>query len=123
MLRLRANPSRVRHAPGQMNRQEAEYAALLDADWKAGRIARFYFERVTLKLAADTRYTPDFMVVMPDGVIRLDEVKGFMEEDAYAKFKIAADLFPFTFRLARKRAKKDGGGWDLKDYPNNGATQ
>ena len=116
-MRLRANPRRVRHAPGQMNRLEQEYAAILDGEWKAGRISRFYFERVTLKLAPDTRYTPDFMVVLPDGVIRLDEVKGFLEDDAWAKFKIAADLFPFTFRLARKRTKKDGGGWVIRDYP------
>jgi len=116
-MRLRASPSRIRHTPGKMNRLEAEYAAMLDADWKAGRIVRFYFERVTLKLADDTRYTPDFMVVLPDGVIRLDEVKGFLEDDAWVKFKVAADLFPFTFRLAKKRPKKSGGGWVLKDYP------
>ena len=122
-MRLRANPRRVKHVPGKMNRQEAEYAAMLDVEWKAGRIARFYFERLTLKLADDTRYTPDFCVILPDGEIRIDEVKGFMEDDAWVKFKVAADLFPFAFRLARKRAKKDGGGWDIRDYPTNCPTQ
>jgi len=121
-MRLRASPSRIRHTPGQMNKTEAEYAAILDDDWKAGRIVRFYFERVTFKLADDTRYTPDFMVVLPDGVIRLDEVKGFMEDDAWVKFKVAADLFPFAFRLAKKKPKKLGGGWDIRDYPT-GADQ
>lgn len=114
----KANPRRG-HTPGQMNAQEREYAGILDIGVNAGELAGFYFERFTLKLADDTRYTPDFMVVLADGTVRFDEVKGFMEDDAWVKFKVAAEMFPFKFRLAKKRTKKDGGGWEIKDFPNS----
>lgn len=114
-FRAKAN-NRRRHTPGTMNAQEREYAAMLDASVKAGEIRGYYFERMTFKLADDTRYTPDFMVVLNDGELRFDEVKGFMEDDAWVKFKVAAEMFPFSFRLAKKRAKKDGGGWVTNDY-------
>lgn len=39
------------------------------------------------------------------------EVKGFWRDDARAKIKIAADLYPFRFIAVMKRRKKDGGGW------------
>ena len=115
MIRARAN-TRRRHSAGQMNKAEADYAAILDIERSQGRILGFYFERMTLKLADDTRYTPDFMVVLPDGEIRFDEVKGFMEDDAWVKFKVASEMFPFSFRLVKKKAKKDGGGWEIKDF-------
>lgn len=118
MIRGRANPRRI-HKTGLMNGMEREYAAILDAEVSAGFIAGFYFERVTLKLADDTRYTPDFMVILSSGEVRFDEVKGWMEDDAWVKFKVASEMFPFSFRLARKRTRKSGGGWEVKDYPRN----
>lgn len=103
---------RTRKQPGQMNRQEAEYRQRLIDD---PAVFSVDYERITLKLADDTRYTPDFFVLMKDGLIELHEVKGFMEDHARVKIKVAAEMFPmFAFMLARKRAKKDGGGWDIK---------
>jgi hypothetical protein len=40
-------------------------------------------------LAKDTFYTSDFMVMLADGRLEAHEVKGFWQEDARAKIKIA----------------------------------
>ena len=45
---------------------------------------------VTLKLADDTRYTPDFYVLDENGQIYLHETKGFMRDDARCKLMVAA---------------------------------
>lgn len=98
-----------------MNKLESQYADELGAMGKAGKLVSWSFEAVTLKLAPDTRYTPDFMVVNAKDEIEFHEVKGFMEDDAWVKLKVAAERFPeFHFVLIRRITKKDGGGWDIK---------
>lgn len=106
---------RRRHTPGQMNKTEAAYADTLRLRQHAGEIAAFHFEAVTLKLAADCRLTPDFMVILADGLVQFHEVKGHFEEDAKIKIKVAAQTFPFAFVLVRAKAKRDGGGWEYTD--------
>lgn len=101
---------------GKMNGLESEYAALLEARKIAGEIAWYKFECITLKLADDTRYTPDFAVMLADGAMEMHEVKGFWRDDARIKIKIAADMFPFRFVSARKRPKKASGGWDIEEF-------
>ena len=85
-----------------MNKTEAGYALLLEARKRAGQVQDYWFEGLTLKLAHDTRYTPDFFVVLADGSCELHEVKGFMRDDANVKLKVAARLFPFPVFLVRK---------------------
>lgn len=46
-----------------------------------------------LRLAEKTFYTPDFMVVFEDR-IELHETKGYFEEDARVKIKVAAAMYP-----------------------------
>ena len=109
-MRNRFAKARPRRTPGTMNGLESLYSKFLD-----DQPLRWTFEAVTLKLAPDTRYTPDFMVVNADSEIEFHEVKGFMEDDAWVKLKVAAERFPeFHFVLIRRKAKKDGGGWDIK---------
>jgi hypothetical protein len=102
--------------PGVQNRTEAEYAALLESRKIAGEIAWYAFEGVTFKLAADTRYTPDFAVMLADGRMEMHEVKGFWRDDAKIKIKVAAEMFPFRFVALKKRSKKSGGGWDVEEF-------
>lgn len=98
-----------------MNKTEAEYAGMLEAQRLAGAVLAWQYEAVTLKLAYNTRYTPDFMVVAADGALEFHETKGgFIREDGWLKLKIAAARFPFRFFLCQKAAKKDGGGWSIK---------
>ena len=112
-MRRFAKGIRKRHTPGTMNGQEREYAGMLEERKSRGEIAAVWFETFTFKLAPDTRYTPDFVVMLADGTMEAHEVKGFMEDDAWVKLKVAAELIPFAFVLAKKKAKKDGGGWAI----------
>lgn len=98
-----------------MNKTEAEYAGMLEARRLRGEVAWWRYEAITLKLADNTRYTPDFLVMLPDGVLEIHETKGgFIREDGWLKLKVAAALFPFRFFLCQKASKKDGGGWSIK---------
>lgn len=99
---------------GTMNKTEAAYDAHLRAQLGT-TVLWFAFEAMTLKLAPDTRYTPDFVVMLADGTIELHEVKGYFADDAKVKVKVAAYKFPFRFVLVRAKAKKDGGGWDIEE--------
>ena len=49
---------------------------------------------ITLKLADDTRYTPDFFSIDAGQLVAF-EVKGFWRDDAKVKIKVAARQFPF----------------------------
>lgn len=82
----------------------------------AGEILWHRFEGIKLRLADNTFFTPDFAVLAADGVMELHEVKGFWQDDARAKIKIAADQYPFRFIAVRVRPKKDGGGWAVEEF-------
>jgi hypothetical protein len=101
---------------GAMNKTEAAYAATLDARRYAGEVAWFKFEGVKLRLADNTFYTPDFAVMLADGALEMHEVKGFWQDDARAKIKIAADLYPMRFVAIKARSKKEGGGWASEEF-------
>lgn len=57
-------------------------------------IQDYQFEAVKLRLAKSTFYTCDFMVIGEH--ITFYEVKGFKEDDAMVKIKVAARLFPWA---------------------------
>lgn len=97
---------------GDMNKTESAYANRLNLLLRAGEIAWFKFEGIKLRLADNTFYTPDFAVMLADGTMELHEVKGFWQDDARAKIKIAADLYPFRFIAITK----DGGGWKTEEF-------
>ncbi|MDR2365852.1 MAG: DUF1064 domain-containing protein [Zoogloeaceae bacterium] len=99
---------------GHMNQTEAEYGNLLAIRKSAGEVAWFLFEGVKLRLADNTFYTPDFVVMLANGEMEMHEVKGFWQDDARVKIKVAADRFPFRFLAMRKRTKKEGGGWETE---------
>lgn len=99
---------------GAMNKTEAAYAATLELRKSAGEVLWFKFEGLKFRLADNTFFTPDFTVMIANGEIEAHEVKGFMMDDANAKIKIAADMYPLAFFVIRAKAKKDGGGWDIK---------
>jgi hypothetical protein len=105
-----------RHTPGEMNGTERKYADELELRKIAGEIIGWWFEQVTFKLAKDTRYTPDFMVMYPDCRVEFHETKGFWQDDAKVKIKVAAQLLPFDFIALRPKPKKDGGGWEVEQF-------
>ena len=94
---------------GQMNKLEAAYAAHLELLKASGDVLWWKFEGVKLRLAHNTFYTCDFMLLKRDGQIVMDEIKGFMTDDAAVKIKVAASIYPFQFRIIRK----SGSMWKI----------
>ena len=115
-LRFRDNTKYgKRHIPGQMNRTEELYAGELAVLKQTGEVVDWWFESITLKLADNTRYTPDFGVLYADGVFEFVDVKGAgpIDPKSLVKIKCAAEKFPlFKFVIEKRRTKKDGGGWE-----------
>lgn len=101
---------------GTMNKTETSYAMHLEAMKQAGEVLWYKFEGVKLRLADNTTYSPDFAVMAADGVMECHEVKGFWQDDARVKIKVAASLYPFRFIAIKARAKKDGGGWEVETF-------
>lgn len=98
--------------PGQMNKTEAKYAALLELRKHAGEITWYKFEAINLRLADRTFYAVDFLVMLASGELEAHEVKGFFTDDALVKIKVAASIFPFRF-VAVKLVKKE---WEFRDF-------
>ena len=101
---------------GLMNATETEYCKYLEVKKSIGAIKWYRFEGVKLRLADNTFYTPDFAVMDIDGVMECHEVKGFWQDDARVKIKVAADMYPFRFYGIKKKSKKAGGGWDIEEF-------
>ncbi len=119
----RAKGRTGRKPPGEPNRTEAAYLLHLELRQRAGEVEWYSFEAVTFTLThsrKDTktrgqRYTPDVMVMLPDGTVEMHEIKGFQDEKNMNKLKVAAEKFPFRFMLVTRRPKKEGGQWIIKE--------
>jgi hypothetical protein len=80
------------------------------------KIQWYKFEGLKFRLADNTFYTPDFIVMDAKGYLAAHEVKGFWTEDARVKIKVAASLYPFEFIAIKRKNKKQGGGWDIERF-------
>lgn len=101
---------------GAMNKTEMAYAATLDQRKVIGQVVWYKFEGLKFRLADNTFYTPDFAVMLAGGELEAHEVKGFWQDDARAKIKIAADMYPLKFVAIQARTKKEGGGWKVEEF-------
>lgn len=102
---------------GERNKTEAAYENdVLRPGMNIGDLLWYKFEGLKLRLADNTFYTPDYAVLRADGLMEVHEVKGFWQDDARVKIKVAADLYPFRFIAAMPRKKKDGGGWSIEVF-------
>lgn len=97
---------------GKMNKTEAAYDAYLVLQEKAGEILWHKFEAMKLRLADKTFYSPDFAVLNKDGFLEMHEVKGFWQDDARVKIKVAASLYPFKFVAVKRKGK----GWEREEF-------
>lgn len=108
---------------GEMNRVEAAYAAVLKDREHSGEVLWWRFEPITLKLAENTRYTPDFFAMLDTGELVVFEVKGsmkYIQDDAKVKIKVAGDMFPMRFYLVAPdsympKNKPYMGGWEIRE--------
>ena len=102
---------------GEQNKTEIAYEErVLKPAMQAGEILWYQFEPISLKLAKNTYYRPDYMVLTKARELEVHEVKGFWTDDARAKTKIAAALFPFRFIAVRRAKKSEGGGWAIEEF-------
>ncbi|MNU08900.1 hypothetical protein D3C72_2551680 [compost metagenome] len=51
-----------------------------------------------------------------DGVMECHEVKGHWLDDARAKIKIAAAMYPFRFIAVKVKPTRDGSGWAVEEF-------
>jgi hypothetical protein len=86
---------------GYASKLEARYAEHLTALVRAGEVAEWWYDVLTVKLAANTHHKPDFFVQMADGSVCWHEVKGFWREDALVKSKITAAILPIPYYVCR----------------------
>jgi hypothetical protein len=105
-LKIVEPPPLPKHRPRYKSKAEAEWALRLEARRQRGEVVRFEYEAVALRLGHDTRYHPDFLVILPGGVVQFEEVKGgYIRPLGRAKLMIAAKQFPeFRFVLCQKMA-------------------
>ena len=117
----------IRKVAGQMNRLEARYADYLEEQRRLGYVEWFAYEPMKFKLADKTYYTPDFVVMRPDGAIEVHDTKGtttktrksgarekapFAEEHSKIKIKSVADKYPFRFFMVWFNA----GVWQYTEF-------
>lgn len=108
-----------RHKPGEMNATESAYAEQLQVRKLAGEIIDWCFERITLKLADNTRYTPDFVVWLADETMEFVDTKPHrvIDPKSLVKVKVAAEQFCWArFVFEERLPKKLGGGWKRTEF-------
>lgn len=111
---VRRPQSQKQHPSPFRSKLEAAYAGYLHTLMLAGDIKRYAYEPIRLNLAPKTTLTPDFLVELPNGSLEIHEVKGWAREDAMAKLKISARLYPqWKFVLVNRFR----GEWKLRELP------
>lgn len=98
---------------GVMNNTERKYAKYLEQQKISGEIQYFAFDSIKFRLADKTFYSPDFIVMKANGELEAHEVKGFWEDDAKVKIKVAASMHPIPF-VAVYWDKKVG--WKFENF-------
>lgn len=99
-------------ADDDLNKTERKFRDHLEFQKRGGLIRDYFVQRVTFKLGPDCHYKPDFMVIEVDSTITFVEVKGWLYDDAQAKWRIAKGMFPhFRFRMVGHK----GGEWIERD--------
>ena len=55
-------------------------------------------------------------MILSDGTVEFHEVKGFWKDDAKAKIKMAAAIFPARFVAAVPKIRKAGTTWTYTEF-------
>lgn len=103
---------------GTMNKTEAAYAEELASQKAMGKILDFKFHPMRIRLADNTFYEVDFLVLHADRSLAIHETKGgFTSEKGQMKIKLVAEVMPwFGMLKVTKLAAKAGGGWKVEDF-------
>jgi hypothetical protein len=96
---------------GGMNGWEKAFADMLEMQRVTGYVKWWKYEGIKLRLADGAWFKVDFFVMYADGTTEAVEVKGHMREAARVRLRVAADLYPWKFSIARKT--KDGWSYEI----------
>lgn len=94
-----------------MNKLETKFADNLEERKINGDILWYAYEPIRLRLAKNTTYTPDFVVMKSDLEIQVWETKGHWTSESRIKIKVAAEMYPFRFFAAMWKNKK----WEIEE--------
>lgn len=104
-----------RLAKGRMNKTEAAYAQRLEALKHDGQILDWRFHVLRVRLADNTFYEPDFLVMTAGRELQIHETKGsFTTQSGQTKIKLCAEVLPW-FRVIKASRQKDGS-WILQEF-------
>ncbi|MGI4812126.1 MAG: DUF1064 domain-containing protein [Janthinobacterium lividum] len=84
----------------------------------AGEIIDWKFHPMNIRLAANTFYEVDFLVMHADRRVAIHETKGgFTSDKGQMKIKLVAEILPW-FRMLKvtKLPAKLGGGWKEEEF-------
>ena len=102
----------------RMNGTEKAYGEFLDERKRTGAVRFWKFHPMRVRLADNTFYEVDFIVVPDDFVLEIHETKGgFTTDKGQLKLKLCGEALP-CFRMFKviRQPKKAGGGWLLEEY-------
>lgn len=99
---------------GRMNGWERQRAGELEVMRQAKLIRWWKFDGIALRLADRTFYHPDFTYQTADKDLVVEEVKGFMRDDAAVKLKVAAAQYPHI-RFLLVRRQRGEHGWNVTE--------
>ncbi|MCC7423590.1 MAG: hypothetical protein IT428_25250, partial [Planctomycetaceae bacterium] len=117
-IRFKARTRFSKPERGKMNRTESELAEYLEAQRLKGEIVFWEFEPLKIRLADNTFYEPDFLIVRADQTVEFCECKAcwikdgkpvpHYEDDARVKLKVAAfhKLWMWHFTAMSKIPRK-----------------
>lgn len=107
------------HTFGQMNGLETRFSYHLEGLRLTNEIKYWLFEKITLRLADRTTFTPDFFAKHSGGNEINDvfyEVKGgFERDDSRVKRKVAAQQFRGQFRIVLVLENAAKNGWEERE--------
>lgn len=93
---------------GQLNKTETAYERVLISRKLAGEVIWYRFHPFNVRLADNTHYRPDVLVLSADGHLEIHEIKGsFTSEMGNIKIKLCAEVLP-VFRMIKVSKTKAG---------------
>ena len=104
---------------GEMNKTEKAYAEHLEKLRLDGAVVWYKFEGLKFRLADNTFYTPDFVVMTATGELEVHEVKGssyIFQDDAKVKVQVASEMYPLKFFVAFPQKGSRNAKWNLVEY-------
>jgi hypothetical protein len=104
-----------RIAKGKMNGTEKAYAQRLEVLKHDGAIIDWKFHVLRVRLADNTYYEPDFIVMTAERELQIHETKGsFTTDKGQIKVKLCAEVLPW-FRVF-KCSKQNDGSWVIQEF-------